>query len=179
MTEIDYIKPMVDRNTIIRSFPELREIKNKRLQRQIVELWLTAVRRGGWKQIDAIPFTLLIKTRRGLVEHTRAVTSMAMAIARSRKDLNLDLVIAGGISHDVGKLLEYTRKGRAIVKSDQGKRIRHPVSGAALAQEIGLPPDVVHIIASHSEEGELVARSKEAVVIHHCDFIDFEIEKSC
>jgi hypothetical protein len=41
--------------------------------------------------------------------------------------------------------------------------------------EVGLNDEIVNIIASHSKEGEFVERCKEAIVIHHCDFIDFEI----
>jgi len=40
-----------------------------------------------------------------------------------------------------------------------------------------LPYQISHIIAAHSKEGEFVTRIPEAVIIHHCDFIDFHIEK--
>jgi hypothetical protein len=30
---------------------------------------------------------------------------------------------------------------------------------------------------AHSKEGESVKRIPEAILIHHCDFIDFEIAK--
>jgi len=133
--------------------------------------------RGGWDEIESIPFTLLISTDKSLVEHTRIITRMAMAVADERKDLDMDKVIAGALLHDVGKLLEYERRDGRVVKSEMGKRIRHPVSGAALAMEEGLD-SIAHIIAAHSKEGEFVERSKETILIHHCDFIDFEIEKA-
>jgi putative nucleotidyltransferase with HDIG domain len=103
---------------------------------------------------------------------------MAMSIAKERSDMNMDFVIAGGLVHDVGKLLEYEKKGKKYVKSSYGKLIRHPVSGYALALESGLPVEVAHIVAAHSVEGEKVERSNEAILINHCDFIDFDIEKS-
>lgn len=159
-------------------FPELYKIHDKVLRSHVVDVWLLAMKRGGWKKIEGIPFTLLIDTKRTLVEHTRAVTRMAMSIARERHDMDLDIVIAGGLVHDVGKLLEYTRKKGQFIKSVYGTRMRHPVSGYALAREAGLPEEVAHIIATHSTEGEKVKRSPESIVIHHCDFIDFEIEKS-
>ncbi len=170
---------MVDKPYLLRIFPDIRQIKSRTLRSRVIDAWIKGARQGGWVRIDHIPFTLLIKTKKSLVEHTRAVTRMAMALAKTRKDINMDLIIAGGICHDVGKLLEYEEsQGRSrVIKSDQGKRIRHPVSGAALAHEVGLPLEVIHIIAAHSEEGELVVRSREAIVIHHCDFVDFQIEK--
>jgi len=36
---------------------------------------------------------------------------------------------------------------------------------------------LVSIIASHSKEGDFVERLPEAVIVHHCDFIDFDIAK--
>lgn len=170
---------MVDKPYLLRIFPDIRQIKSRTLQARVIDVWIEAARQGGWGRIDHIPFTLLVKTAKSLIEHTKAVTRMAMALGKARTDINMDIIIAGGICHDVGKLLEYRQSGAGgkITKSDYGKRVRHPVSGAALARQVALPLEVVHIIAAHSEEGELVVRSKEAIVIHHCDFVDFQIEK--
>ena len=64
------------------------------------------------------------------------------------------------------------------VKCDYAKKFRHPVSGALLAKECGLPDEVVYIIYAHSKEGDITERSPEAIIVNHCDFIDFEIKKS-
>lgn len=170
---------MIDRSYIEKLFPELKEIKDKTLRESVIKAWLLAIEKGGWKKIDDIPFTLLIPdVKISLVEHIRRVTRMAMAIAKVRDALNLDFIIAGGLTHDVGKLLEYEKKNGKTIKSRYGKLIRHPVSGYHLALEAGLPLEVAHIILAHSTEGEKVTRSKEAIVIHHCDFIEFELTKS-
>jgi len=141
--------------------------------------WQLALERGGWQTDDLnhIPFTLLTKTKTTLLEHTRNVTRMAMAVARERRDLNMDYIIAGGLLHDVGKLLEYEKRGRDVVKSNSGDLVRHPVSGYGLTTETHLPVEVSHIVIAHSDEGEKVKRTPEAIIIHHCDFIDFEIAK--
>ena len=102
-----------------------------------------------------------------------------MAVAFTRDDLDVDLVIACGLLHDVGKALEYKRNpDGSATKSRNGELLRHPVSGAALALEMGLPEEVAHVIAAHSKEGEFVSRLPEAILIFHCDFIDFEIAKT-
>ncbi len=168
----------MNKKYIKRIFPELKYIKKKSIRSGVIDVWLLAMSRGSWSKVDNIPFTLLIKTKKTLVEHTRLVTRMAMAVAKVRRDLNNDFIIAGGLLHDVGKLLEYKRKGKRFVKSEYGKRVRHPISGYALTVESGLPEEIAHIVATHSVEGEKVKRSKEAVLINHCDFIDFDIEKS-
>lgn len=169
----------MDRAYIEQVLPEIGQIKDPRLRDGVVKAWLLAIERGGWQQIDDIPFTLLTTTRSTLLEHTRRVTKMALAIAQTRPDLDPDTLVAGGLVHDVGKLLEYARQGTTIVKSDHGRRVRHPVSGYGLAIEAGLPLTVAHIVATHSKEGEGMVRSNEAVVIHHCDFIDFDIAQNC
>lgn len=163
-----------------RLFPELREISDPQLRESVLRAWELALERGGWKaeELERIPFTLLIPTETSLVEHTRRVTRMALAAARERADLNLDYVLAGGLLHDVGKLLEYENHGGAVRKARAGELVRHPVSGYALALEAGLPLEVAHIVLAHSEEGEKLKRTPEAILIHHCDFIDFEIAKS-
>jgi len=160
-------------------FPELQEIGDLPLREGVLQTWKLALERGGWEASDLqeIPFTLLIPTQKSLLEHTRRVTQMALAAARERDDVNLDYVVAGGLLHDVGKLLEYERQGGEVKKSRYGELVRHPVSGYALALEAGLPLEVAHIILAHSAEGEKVKRTPEAIIIHHCDFIDFEIAK--
>jgi len=168
----------MNKKYIEKIFPEIKKIKHSSIRKGVIEAWLLAVKKGNWKRIDHIPFTLLIKTKKTLIEHTRRVTRMAMAIARERHDLSMDFVIAGGLVHDVGKLLEYEKKGGKFVKSNYGEQVRHPVSGYGVAIEAGLPVEVAHIVAAHSIEGEKVKRSNEAILINHCDFIDFEIEKA-
>jgi len=162
-----------------RLFPEVNQIRDPKLIEGVLRTWQLAQERGHWKADDLrhIPFTLLIQTRTSLLEHTRHVTRMAMAVARERGNLNMDHVIAGGLLHDVGKLLEYERRAGQVVKSKSGELVRHPVSGYGLTCETNLPLEVRHIVMSHSEEGEKVKRTPEAILIHHCDFIDFEIAK--
>jgi hypothetical protein len=55
--------------------------------------------------------------------------------------------------------------------------VRHPFSGVALAYKHGIPGEVLHIIATHSHEGDKVERSIESIIFHHADFVDFDIAK--
>jgi len=162
-----------------RLLPEVDQIRDPKLIEGVLKTWQIAEERGGWKSDDltSIPFTLLTQTRISLLEHTRSVTRMAIAVAKERGDMNLDFVIAGALLHDVGKLLEYERREGKVVKSKSGDLVRHPVSGYGLTRETNLPVEVSHIVISHSDEGEKTKRTPEAILIHHCDFIDFEIAK--
>ena len=158
-------------------FPLLREIKDETLRNKVTECWALAMERGGWDTLEGIPFTLLLPEAGEFTGHVNRVTAMAAAVGKERDDLDMDVLIAGALLHDVGKLLEYERVDDEVRKSSMGHIIRHPVSGAALASEVGLPDSIVSIIAAHSKEGEFVERIPEAVVVHHCDFIDFHIAK--
>lgn len=165
-------------------FPEIEQIKDKSLRHQVISAWEEAIERSDWEieELESIPFTLLISDCKiNLVLHTRAVAQTVMKIAGVLTDLykekvkiDLDLLIAGAILHDVGKVLEYAKQGGGVVKSRAGKLLRHPFSGAALAYKHGLPEEVIHIIATHAREGNEGYRSVEAMIIHYADFINFE-----
>ncbi|MCK4575840.1 HDIG domain-containing protein [candidate division WOR-3 bacterium] len=168
---------------LIEIFPEIKLIKEKDLQNKTTKVWKRAIELGGWKEEDLfkIPFTLLIPNIKiNIIEHTRAVTNCALKIAEvlqlSYKTLSIngDYLIAGGLLHDVGKLLEYERSGEGFRKSKIGVLLRHPVSGANLASEIGLPFEIVHMIYTHSKEGDVYKRTVESIIIHYSDFVNFE-----
>lgn len=165
-------------------FPEISMITSKKLRERVAGVWEDAIRLGGWKvkDVEKIPFTLLIPgTKVSLAHHTRAVTQTALKIAESHRTnyagkvkIDMDILLAGSILHDVGKLLEYRKTAKGYVKSHLGSLLRHPFSGQALAYKHDLPPEILHTIAYHSKEGDLGKRSVEAIIIHHADFVNFE-----
>jgi len=158
---------------------ELQWIKNKKIRDQVIDVWFEAAKRGKWDDIKNAPFTLLIENSGRLVDHTKRVTNLVKAVYDKRSEkINLDFLIAGALLHDVGKLLEYEKLKGKYVKCEYGKKFRHPVSGALLARELGLSDEIVLIIYAHSHEGDNLKKSPEAVIVNHCDFIDFEIHKS-
>ena len=173
---------------ILGLLPEIKKIKEKDLKKRVIMVWEEGINLGGWEisDLEEIPFTLLLPdTKINLIQHTRAVTMTALKVAQellnfysSEIKINLDVIIAGGILHDVGKLLEYHKEKGKITKSSYGNKFRHPVSGSKLAWICGLPDDIVHIIYAHSHEGDNLHRSPEAIIVNHCDFIDFHIKKS-
>jgi len=172
---------------ILNILPELGEISDSKLKEKTVQVWQEAIKGGGWKieDLHKIPFTLLIEnTSVNLIEHTRAVTICCTEIASALEEMydgkvsiNKDYLLAGALLHDVGKLLEYKREKDKIVKSEEGKLLRHPISGAALAFSLGIPQGVIHIIAAHSKEGDGARHSVEAVIVNHADFLNFDIFK--
>lgn len=169
---------------VIDLIPEIGMIKDENLRGKVAAVWADALDQGGWKtrDLDSIPFTLLIPDCKvSLLHHTRAVTRTALGIAENLSadygdavSIDTDILLAGSVLHDVGKVLEYVREGGAVVKSRDGKLLRHPFSGQGLAYKHGLPFEVLHMIAYHSKEGDLGKRTTEAIIIHHADFVNFE-----
>jgi putative nucleotidyltransferase with HDIG domain len=166
---------------------QLARIGDGELRGQVVKTFVLACRRGHWESVEALkkmPFTLLTDTLGvGFVEHTIAVTEGAAALGRAQAEayaqmpyaIDFDRLYAGGLLHDVGKLLEIEPDGRGgYRKSLPGKYARHPVSGAILASECGLPGDILNIIACHAKEGEGRPQVVETVLIHQADFATFD-----
>jgi putative nucleotidyltransferase with HDIG domain len=165
---------------------QLEKIKDLKLRNKVVEVWANAAKKGGWKpeELEGIPFTLLTQNKGiNLIEHTIAVTEGALGLAEAMIknykempfEVNLDWLVAGGLLHDVGKLLEFEKtKDGKYKKSYEGKCARHPVSGAILVAQAGMPDEMVNIVACHAKEGEGRPQRIETVLIHQADFATFD-----
>jgi len=171
------------REEILRILPEIGWIKDEGLREGVIRTYERALREGGWTPADMerIPFTLLKETGLSYAQHVRAVTRIAHRVYETfsevfgdRVPLKRDVLLAGALLHDVGKLLEIEERDEKFQKSVGGKVLRHPFSGVALAYAEGLPPEVLHIIGVHSKEGDPHPRTPEGAVIHHADFTCFE-----
>ncbi len=166
---------------------QLARIGSGELRGKVVKTFVLACRRGNWESLEALkkmPFTLLTDPLGvSFVEHTIAVTEGAAALGRAQAEtyarlpyaIDFDRLHAGGLLHDVGKLLEIEPDGQGgYRKSLPGQYARHPVSGAILAAECGLTGDIINIIVCHAKEGEGRPQVVEAVLIHQADFATFD-----
>lgn len=170
-------------NKVKELWPELEWINDNDLREKTAKTWALALERSVLtaEDLQTIPFTLLVpKLKVSFMAHKRAVVHIAKDAGQKMNEffnddlpVNMDVLIAGAILADVGKLLEYVMKDGKAVQGNYGKYLRHPFSGVALAEECGVPAEVCHIIAAHAAEGDLVKRSTEAYVVHHADFMTF------
>jgi len=166
-----------------RLWPELEWIKDSDLREKVAKTWSLALERSELEaeDLEKIPFTLLVPDLNvTFMAHKRAVVHIARQAGEKveeffRQDLpvDMDVLIAGAILADVGKLLEYVKKDGKAVQGSYGKYLRHPFSGVSIAEECGVPPEVCHIIAAHAKEGDHVKRTTEAYLVHHADFMTF------
>lgn len=166
-------------------WPELEWISDPVLREKTARTWEVALERSvlAADDLNRIPFTLLCgpDLKVTFMDHKRCVVHVAREAGLKmneffRNDLpvNMDVLIAGAILADVGKMLEYEldATGKAV-QGKYGQYLRHPFSGVSLAEECGVPPEVCHIIAAHAHEGDLVKRTTEAYIVHHADFMTF------
>jgi hypothetical protein len=173
-------------------FPDLVQIKDVTLRERVAAVWDDAIRNGcggrGWtfEELRAIPFTLLAgPIRMAFVEHLNSCARQCLRIADvlhetfgDRVPVHRDHLLAGSLLADVGKMLEFDKDANGkVIKGAFGDLLRHPFSGVALCYKHGLPAEVMHIVATHSHEGDKVDRSIESIIFHHADFIDFDIAK--
>lgn len=120
----------------------------------------------------------------GLLEHTVSLIGLAKAVCAHYPELDGDLLLAGVVLHDIGKLDEL-RYERGIDYSDEGRLLGHISMGAMLVREkcraIGKFPAplltmVEHLILSHHGSLEFGSPSlpqfPEAVALHAIDDLD-------
>ncbi len=172
------------RNEIIGLWPELEWIISDELREKVLQCWIAAFESSTLipEDLRNIPFSLLIGNHKvSFINHKRTCVQIAVDIAKRMQHnfgeditINIDYLIAGAILIDVGKIAEYEITEDHLVTSQYGKLIRHPFSGLSLAERCGLPPEVLHIIATHSVEGNSGKRTIESIIVHHADFVSFD-----
>lgn len=141
--------------------------------------------------------------RGGLVEHVAQMMRSAQALAGAYPSLNRDLLLAGVLFHDCGKLWEncYQPDGFVMPYEERGEMLGHIAIGIEIVnrlwREAAESPQaadwtelhpasedvrlhLLHLIASHHGElafgSPVVPKTPEAVVLHHVDNIDAKLE---
>ncbi|MFN2540881.1 MAG: HD domain-containing protein [Chthoniobacterales bacterium] len=140
--------------------------------------------------------------RGGLVEHTAQMMRTALAIASLYPQLNVDLLIAGILFHDCGKLWENALPENGFVMSydERGELMGHISIGLELVnslwrkisadnadtwQSLAPPPEdvrlhLLHLIGAHHGEAQFGSpvspKTPEAMALHYIDNLDARLE---
>ena len=120
--------------------------------------------------------------RFGLLEHSLVVAEAAADVSSRFDTVDRDLVVTGGLLHDIGKTRTYTSDGLVLQMTDAGRLHGEIVLGHQIVQRLideipDFPDDLamrlVHIVLSHHgmrEKGSpVVPMTREAVIVHYCD----------
>ncbi len=123
----------------------------------------------------------------GLVEHVHSLLSLADAVSDHYPSLDRNLVIAGLILHDIGKVEEMTFE-RGLRYTTRGKLLGHIALGVALVREKAravpdFPPELwdrlEHIILSHHGQLDFGSPKEpafpEALAVHYLDDLDSKL----
>jgi putative nucleotidyltransferase with HDIG domain len=185
-TQSDFAQAVTDahRRQVREELPEVALIGDRGLQEKVVEAWAYALVNSSFTSIRDIPPAGnpdVNEAKRGdQTDHLRGVTRLAITIAKEMAStypelaIDTDVIIAGGLLHDVGKAWEFDPANRDRWKRSQKRfgrpSVRHPAYGAHICLSVGLPEEIVHIAMAHSGEGELLVRSLECMIVHQADY---------
>lgn len=124
----------------------------------------------------------------GLLEHVLGLCKLAKAVLQSYPMINLDLVLAGLIMHDFGKVEEIESE-RSFEYTDKGRLIGHLITSVEILirKSMQIPdfPEKIlqhleHIVLSHHGRLEYGSpkrpKTLEAIVVHHLDDMDSKIQ---
>lgn len=119
----------------------------------------------------------------GLLQHSVDVAGIAIALAEQIGNVDKDLVVAGALLHDIGKLREISSQ-IGFPYTNEGRLLGHIAMSIIIVQEaaakLKLPAarleQLQHILLSHhgdNEKGSPVeCATKEAFIVHYADEIN-------
>lgn len=124
----------------------------------------------------------------GLLEHTVSIAGLCDQYAKNNPAIRRDLLLAGAIFHDIGKMKEMS-VNTSIEYTDEGSLIGHLNIGILMLEEMineklpDFPADkkmlVFHLILSHHGEYEygspVLPSIPEAFALHHIDNLDAKV----
>jgi len=123
----------------------------------------------------------------GLAEHVRDMTVMARAASKVYPEVDRDLLLAGVLLHDIGKIEELSVTNH-ISYSDRGRLVGHIVLGVEmlerhLAQMEAFPAELAlrlkHMLLSHHgslEHGSpVLPMTIEGMLLHYLDNLDAQV----
>jgi 3'-5' exoribonuclease len=123
----------------------------------------------------------------GLLEHTLSVIRLLDQMTNHYQGINRDILITGGILHDIGKIYEYSYDS-IFDYSDQGRLIGHIVIGIEMLDAkiaaLGdfperLAMELRHLILSHHGTQEFGSpkrpKTLEALIVHFIDDLDAKV----
>jgi len=124
----------------------------------------------------------------GLIEHTLAVANICDFMSGRYKHLNRDILMAGALLHDVGKIYELSEMPINDY-TDDGQMLGHIVMGCEMVSaQVAKMPDfphelasmIKHLIISHHGEYEYgspkLPCTTEAILLHYADNMDAKLK---
>jgi 3'-5' exoribonuclease len=169
----------------------IADLPLRRLVTTLLERHAEALKRLPASQGKFYPFA------GGLLEHILSVTHSCIHLADKyaarypdlKPPLNRDLIVAGAILHDIGRVLEFGDESLAPQPTVPGRLVGHLFLGRDLvrdtARELGdVNPELLqlleHVVISHLNLPEWgsprLPLIPECLIVHHADDLDAKLE---
>jgi len=166
-----------DQEYIVRLFPAIKKIKDPELRQKVILLWYKAWKRSNFPRIEQGHQFEPARDRLSYtnVDHTNQVCRLCEELGKVLAEmlnlpLNMDILLAGAVLHDVDKLIIFDAKTGGFTET--GRRFTHAAMGAAMALAEGFPEEVAHIIGAHSPRFSAIPPSSvEALLLRHLDHV--------
>ena len=123
----------------------------------------------------------------GLLEHTVGVVQLARQVSPMYPHLDQDLLVAGALLHDIGKIEELSYE-KSFGYTSRGRLVGHIVIGVEMVKEkaakiSGFPPALLvlieHLLLSHHGEYQWGSPRRpkipEAILLHYLDDLDAKL----
>ena len=164
---------------------KLKSISNKHLKKLLLEifneerfeLFATAPAGKAWHHAYI----------HGLLEHTLEIIKICELMCEFHPELNRDLLIAGAMLHDIGKIEELSFES-AFEYTDKGKLVGHIVIASNLVRDEikkipGFPTELennlIHLILSHQGKLEhaspVIPKTAEAIALYQADELSAKV----
>lgn len=141
----------------------------------------------GWKQWPASKI-YHHAYKGGLLEHTCRVVQLAREVSKLFPELNQDLVLAGAVLHDIGKLHELegylsshnTYGGQLLGHLAQGWAMIREAAKEVTWDDLKLLTQLEHIILAHHGQLEfgspVLPQTREALIVHMLDDLEGKLK---
>lgn len=180
-------------------FEELKVLVQKNIKDEPLQRLVLTILERHEQPIKHLPATLknFYPFHGGLLEHILSVTHSCVILAEKytahypdlQPPLNVDLIVAGAILHDIGRVLEYEDNTVSVEQTIPGRLLGHLFLGRDLvrdtARDLGdLDPELLclleHLIITHLNLPEWgsprLPLIPECLILHHADDLDAKIE---
>lgn len=165
-----------EKRYIQKVFPPIRRIKDAGIRNKVIDAWYTVWKESGYAALeDAVMRGAVQNT---LVRHTNMTTESAFALAiqfahEYGVSVDLDVLLAAAILHDIDKSLIFEKKEGSADFSSFGKKIPHGAYGGHIALQVGLPVEVASIVMTHAKDCTWEPVSVEGIFIYYADLANY------
>ena len=173
----------ISRAHILADLPEIADIESEELREKVVDAWVFALERSSFNRVTDIPGEgskgVFLLTKGAQDAHLRGVTRLALGIYAEFRNtypdalVDRDIILAGGLCHDIGKTWEFDPENLARWKERPHRfgepSFRHSAYGTHVCLSVGLPEEIAHICMGHSLEGAHIGHSTECFIIRQAD----------